>query len=43
MRRENLVILRGVKILAKRFQRPFRFEIALDLALQRFEHARHRD
>ena len=36
-------LLRGVKVLAKRFQRPFRVEIALDLALQRFKHARHRD
>ena len=24
-------------------ERPFRLEIALDLALQRFEHARHRN
>ena len=30
---ENLFILAGGKILAERFKRPFRLEIALDLAL----------
>ena len=39
----NTFVLRDAEILAKCFELSLRIEIALDLALQRFENARHRN